>query len=77
MELRQATAVVGLDTGAAPVRLADGSDVPYADVVLATGSDAVPLPVPGGDDPGLIYVRDLASGHRLREIAARRVRGWR
>ena len=30
------------------------SAVPYAEAVLATGSTPTPLPVPGGDAPGLV-----------------------
>ncbi|HEY5788519.1 MAG TPA: FAD-dependent oxidoreductase [Microlunatus sp.] len=67
--VRLGTAAVALDVERRRVRLGDGSEVPYEDVVLATGSTPIPLPVPGGDDPSLVYVRDLGSGHRLREIA--------
>jgi 3-phenylpropionate/trans-cinnamate dioxygenase ferredoxin reductase subunit len=69
VELRLDTAVEGLDTGRHLLRLSDGTSLTYTDVVLATGSRPTPLPVPGGDDPDLIYVRDLASGHRLRGLA--------
>lgn len=33
--------------------------------VLATGSAAAPLPVPGGDDPDLLTIRQAADGERL------------
>lgn len=69
VELRLGMTVIGLDTGRKLLRLADGTSLTYADVVLATGSRPSPLPVPGGDDPGLIYVRDLTSGHRLRDLS--------
>jgi NADPH-dependent 2,4-dienoyl-CoA reductase/sulfur reductase-like enzyme len=70
VDVRQATSVVALDTERHLVLLGDSRTVPYGEVVLATGSAPTQLPVPGGDDPGVVYVRDLASGHRLREIAA-------
>ena len=70
VEIRRATSVVALDTERRLVLLDDTRTVPYAEAVLATGSTPTPLPVPGGDDPGLVYVRDLTSGHRLRKIAA-------
>ena len=69
VELRLGTTVTGLDTARQQLRLADGTSLTYADVVLATGSRPSPLPVPGGEDPDLIYVRDLASGHRLRGLS--------
>ena len=70
VSLRLGTEVVALDRAARLIRLDDGTTQPYDRLVLATGSRAQPLPVPGGDDPGLILVRDLASGERLRELAA-------
>ena len=49
----------------------DGATVEYQDLVLATGSRPVPLPVPGGDHPELMHIRDLTDGHRLRALAER------
>jgi len=69
VELRLGTSVTGLDTARQQLRLADGTSLTYANLVLATGSRPSPLPVPGGEDPDLIYVRDLASGHRLRDLS--------
>ena len=63
------TSVTGLDTARQQLRLADGTSLTYANLVLATGSRPSPLPIPGGEDPDLIYVRDLASGHRLRGLS--------
>ena len=74
IELRLGTPVTAVDTERRQVRLTDGDVVEYAQVVLATGSQPVPIPVPGGDDPDLLYVRDLISGHRLRALAERRDR---
>ena len=70
VSLRLGTEVVALDRAARLLRLDDGTTQPYDRLVLATGSRAQPLPVPGGDDPELILVRDLSSGERLRELAA-------
>ena len=69
VELRLGTTVTGLDTARQQLRLADGTSLTYADVVLATGSRPSPLPVVGGADPDLIYVRDLVSGSRLRGLS--------
>lgn len=69
IELRTGTTVRAVDVERRTVLLEDGSTQPYDDLVLATGSQPVPLPLPGGDDPELICVRDLDSGHRLRDLA--------
>ena len=70
VELRLGTEARHIDRVARTVGLADGSALEYASLVLATGSSPRPLPVPGGDHPELIYVRDLASGQRLARLAA-------
>ena len=69
VDLRLGTRVAGVDPGRRQVRLADSSTVAYGDLVLATGSRPAPLGVAGGDHPELIYVRDRASGDRLRALA--------
>jgi NADPH-dependent 2,4-dienoyl-CoA reductase/sulfur reductase-like enzyme len=67
--LTTGTRVTGIDPEARRVSTSGAQEVGYADLVLATGSRPQPLPVPGGDHPDLVYVRDLASGRRLRQIA--------
>lgn len=74
IEVRHRTSVRDVDPARQIVVTGDGSLLPYEELVLATGSQPVPLPVPGGDHPDLIHVRDLASGHRLRELAGRQDR---
>ena len=58
-----------LDVEDRHVGLADGTRLAYRDLVLATGSRPIHLPVPGGEHPDLIYVRDRDSGDRLRALA--------
>jgi nitrite reductase (NADH) large subunit len=53
-------AAVALDPTARTVTLASGRVLAYDACVLATGSDAVRLPLPGMDLPGVITFRDLA-----------------
>ncbi len=69
VELVLDTEVTDLDLARRDLRLGDGMTLRYGALVLATGSRPQPLPVPGGDDPGLVLVRDLASGQRLRRLA--------
>ena len=70
IEVLHRTPVCEVDPARRVVITDDGTTISYGDLVLATGSRPVPLPVPGGDHPGLIHVRDLDSGHQLRDLAA-------
>ena len=49
--------------------LADGTTEPYDRLVLATGSKALKLPVPGHDLPGVLTFRDLDDVGRMQEAA--------
>ncbi|MCU1502291.1 MAG: hypothetical protein JWM12_1645 [Ilumatobacteraceae bacterium] len=44
--------------------------VPYAALLLATGSRAASLPVPGADDPAIVSVRHAADAARLLDLTA-------
>jgi NADPH-dependent 2,4-dienoyl-CoA reductase/sulfur reductase-like enzyme len=71
IDVRRSTRVRVVDPADHLVVTHAGDPIRYRRLVLATGSRPVPLPVPGGDHPDLIYVRDLVSGHRLRDLADR------
>jgi nitrite reductase (NADH) large subunit len=47
-----------IDTKTKVVRLRGGSKLSYGKLVLATGSEAVRLPLPGADLPGVVTFRD-------------------
>jgi anthranilate 1,2-dioxygenase ferredoxin reductase component len=64
--LRLGVAAVALDRRAQRVRLADGTDLPYAGLVLATGSRVRRFAGPVDADLPLHYVRTLADAHALR-----------
>jgi nitrite reductase (NADH) large subunit len=51
---------VSVDPSIRRVRLADGATLPFSKLVLATGSSAIRLGVPGMDLPGVLTFRDLA-----------------
>lgn len=70
VDLRLGAAATAIDRSTRVVSLSDRSQVGYGRLALATGSSPTPLPVEGGDDPGLIYVRDRESAEQLREVAA-------
>ncbi|MFC7655357.1 FAD-dependent oxidoreductase [Pseudonocardia benzenivorans] len=61
IELRLGSAAVGVAAGA--VRLVDGTELPYDDLVVATGARA--RPSPWGTPPGVHVVRSLDDAHRL------------
>jgi nitrite reductase (NADH) large subunit len=63
----------GLDVRAKTVRLAGGSARPYDKLLIATGARAVPLPYPGADLEGIVYL-DTLDGTRELLRRARRAR---
>lgn len=75
IELRTGTQVRGLDLAAGSVLLADGEQVAWTDLVLATGTRTRALRVPGADLAGVTALRTLADARRLRSAvsSARRV----
>jgi 3-phenylpropionate/trans-cinnamate dioxygenase ferredoxin reductase component len=65
VDLRTGVRATGLDPAAHRVTLDTGEEVPYAKLLLATGSSARRLPVPGADLDGVRYLRTLADSDRL------------
>src|SRR4051794_40869276 len=74
VELRTATTVERIDTGAQSVELAGGERLRYGRLLIATGAEPRRLPVPGADLDGIHYLRDLADADA---IAARLRQGGR
>ena len=58
--------VMGLDRARRRVTLDDDTELPYAHLVLATGSRPRPLPLPGGGLAGVIGLRTRAEADELR-----------
>lgn len=65
--LRLAEEVVTIDRDARSVRLADGTDLAYSTLVLATGAEPRRLPVPGADLDGVVVLRTLADARVLKD----------
>ena len=65
VDLRTGVRATGLDAAGHRVTLDTGEEVPYAKLLLATGSSARRLPVPGADLDGVRYLRTLADADRL------------
>lgn len=68
IEFRPSTVAVSVDPEAKTVAFHDGSSEFYDVLVLATGSTARKLPVPGGDHPDLLELRTLKDAERLKAV---------
>ena len=58
--------VMEIDREGARILLDDGVELAYSKLVLATGSEAVRLPLPGADLPGVLTFRDFGDVGRIR-----------
>lgn len=67
-------AVTAIDRAAKTVTLADGLRLPYGKLVLATGSQPLKPPFPGGDLAGVVTFRDTADVETMRAYAERGAR---
>lgn len=67
-------AVIAIDREARTIALEDGLSLPYAKLVLATGSSPLKPPFPGIDLPGVATFRDTADVELLRAHAERGAR---
>ncbi len=54
-----------LDTAHRRLTLLDGSVIPYDGLLLATGADAVRIPIPGGTPQNMLYLRTFADARAL------------
>jgi 3-phenylpropionate/trans-cinnamate dioxygenase ferredoxin reductase component len=70
IDLRLATRVQAVDRARRTVELEGGAREPYDALVLATGSRARTLPIPGAALPGVLFLRTLADADRIRARAA-------
>jgi nitrite reductase (NADH) large subunit len=67
-------AAVAIDPDIRRVRLANGTTLPFANLVLATGSRPIRLALPGMDLRGVLTFRDLADVAAIAGAAAKGVR---
>jgi 3-phenylpropionate/trans-cinnamate dioxygenase ferredoxin reductase subunit len=65
VDLRTGVRATGLDPAGHRVTLDTGEELPFAKLLLATGSSARRLPVPGAELDGVRYLRTLADSDRL------------
>ncbi|MGZ9113145.1 MAG: NAD(P)/FAD-dependent oxidoreductase [Brevundimonas sp.] len=66
IELRTGVTATAIDPAARSVSFADGTVEPYDALILATGSTARRLAIPGADRPELLELRTLAHAERLK-----------
>jgi len=67
-------AATAIDPAIRRVRLANGATLPFARLVLATGSSPIRPTVPGMDLPGVLTFRDLADVAAIEAAAANNAR---
>lgn len=66
VELRLGQAATAIERTSKSVAFADGESQSYDRLVIATGSRVRPLPVPGADKDGVLYLRNIADVDRLK-----------
>ncbi|KDA04846.1 pyridine nucleotide-disulfide oxidoreductase [Microbacterium sp. CH12i] len=64
--VRQGVTATAIDIAGHTVTLGDGSTLPYDKLVLATGSIARHLPLPGADADGIHYLRTVEESDAIR-----------
>ncbi len=69
IDLRLSTQVVSIDTARHQLQLADGSNLAWGALLLATGAAPVHLPIPGAQLPHVFYLRTQADGEALAKAA--------
>ncbi len=70
VDLRTGTKVAALDPGQAKIETEDGEEIAYDACVLATGSEPIRIPVPGGGDPGILTMRTVENSTELQRRVA-------
>lgn len=66
IELRLGVTATAIDAAVKTVTFADGTVEPYDALILATGSTARKLTIPGADRPDLLELRTLADAEKLK-----------
>jgi NADPH-dependent 2,4-dienoyl-CoA reductase/sulfur reductase-like enzyme/nitrite reductase/ring-hydroxylating ferredoxin subunit len=65
IDLVTGSEVTAIDTGRRTVTLEDGRELPYGALLIATGAQPRPLPVPGADQGHVHYVRTLEDSRAI------------
>ena len=67
VELRLVTSADAIDRERRSVATDEGEELSYDVCVLATGSEPIRLPVPGGEDPDILTMRTIENSTRLQD----------
>ena len=67
VELRLGTRVTGIDATAHRLTLQNGQQLGYNKLLLATGSSARRLSIPGADLDGVLYLRSVEDSERIKD----------
>jgi 3-phenylpropionate/trans-cinnamate dioxygenase ferredoxin reductase subunit len=68
IDVRLDTRAAAIERDARHVVVANGERISYDNLVLATGARVRPLPVPGAELPGVVYVRTLPDAVALKPL---------
>jgi 3-phenylpropionate/trans-cinnamate dioxygenase ferredoxin reductase component len=66
IELVLSATITAIDRAAKTVALSDGRKIAYDKLILATGARARPLPIPGAELGGVLYLRSAADAETLK-----------
>jgi NADPH-dependent 2,4-dienoyl-CoA reductase/sulfur reductase-like enzyme len=69
IDLELGAAVDGVDTAKRVINLRSGNEIGFEKLVVATGSTAKTLDIPGSSLPGIQYLRSLSDSERIRARA--------
>jgi NADPH-dependent 2,4-dienoyl-CoA reductase/sulfur reductase-like enzyme len=69
IEVRLSCEVDGIDSGRRLLHLRSGEDLGFEKLIIATGAKVKTLGVPGGDLPGVYYLRSVEDSKRIRTHA--------
>jgi len=68
--LKNGAEVVSLEPSAGRIQLNNAESIPYDRLLIATGTSAVPLPIPGSDSRGVGFFRNLLDVHEFQKDLA-------
>jgi len=71
IDVLSGTRITAIDRAAKTLQTADGAVISYDKLIIATGSEAIRLPVPGGDLAGVVAFRDFADIDRMEAAIAK------
>ncbi|QHT62867.1 NAD(P)/FAD-dependent oxidoreductase [Paenibacillus lycopersici] len=69
LTLHAGRTVTSIDSDRKQIGIDNGLKLPYDELIIATGSNAFILPVPGADKPGVIAFRDIKDCETMMETA--------